>query len=575
MRKINIVTLAALVLPTDSIDMVVRKISNESKSVLCPGMAVILSPKNLVLGIVTDGDIRRAYTCGISFSKNISEIMISDPITVSEKISEDVIELEVVRKAQLNNRLHSNWVRYVLVVNGEGQLVNIIDYFKILQNQAGLLHEVVVFGMGYVGITLAVSLSNQGHQVLGIDKEIDIVSSLNKGTSHVVEPGLSHMLSDNLKRSGIKFSTTLEEGGYSFYIIAVGTPLNLDSKPDMSALISVLNDITRVLKQGDHVMLRSTVPVGVTRGFVVPYLESKTELKAGKDFYVSFVPERTIEGNAMYELKNLPQIVGGYSSQCSKNSLEFWSTLTHSVVLVDSLEAAELIKLANNTFRDLSFAFANELALLGDRYNVNAFELIKSANKGYPRNKIPNPSPGVGGYCLTKDPILFSCTSEGPRSDAVLGVSSRKINERAAVYPITLIKRFAKKHNIIEANLNVLIMGIAFKGVPETCDVRGSTAIDVFNELNSIVSSISGWDAVISQKEIIKMGINGLDNLKNAIYNADVVLIMNNHPGNTSLELFSHPKSKRLLFDGWNQIDRIGIEKVPGLEYSTMGYSTK
>ena len=135
----------------------------------------------------------------------------------------------------------------------------------------------------------------------------------------------------------------------------------------MSALTDVLKEISKVLHRGNHIMLRSTVPVGVTREIVVPYLEDKTGLKAGKDFYISFTPERTIEGNAMYELKTLPQVVGGYSSQCVKNAVEFWSTLTPTVVRVDSLEAAEMVKLENTTFRDVSFAFANELALLAEK----------------------------------------------------------------------------------------------------------------------------------------------------------------------------------------------------------------
>jgi len=567
----SLVTIAA---PSENIDIVVRRMAKESRKVEYAGIVVVLDSQKTLLGIVTDGDIRRAYASDVLFSGEISEIMVSEPITISEKVTEENISLEVIRKVQLDKRHHSEWIRHVLIVNDKNQLINIVDYFDILQSRNNLVNRVVVFGMGYVGVTLAVSLANRGHQVTGVDVQKSIVNSLNQGKSHVFEPGLEDMLTANLKRDSINFSTTLEVDTHQVYIVAVGTPLDLDLKPDMSALTDVLKEISKVLHRGNHIMLRSTVPVGVTREIVVPYLEDKTGLKAGKDFYISFAPERTIEGNAMYELKTLPQVVGGYSSQCVKNAIEFWSTLTPTVVRVDTLEAAEMVKLANNTFRDLSFSFANELALLADKYNVNSFDLINAANEGYPRNKIPLPSPGVGGYCLTKDPILFSCTSNGPRSDAVLGISSRKINEKAALYPIEMIKRYSNRMQVPLSNLNILIIGVAFKGIPETADIRGSVAIDVLNKLNGCVNNVFGWDAVIDSKNLKEIGFNILDDLDSIVDCVDVILILNNHPNNACSSIYIPPKNNRLVFDGWNQIDRSEIEKTVGMTYATMGYVT-
>jgi nucleotide sugar dehydrogenase len=567
----SLVTIAA---PSESIDIVIRRMAKESRKVEYAGIVVVLDSQKTLLGIVTDGDIRRAYASDVLFSGEISEIMVSEPITISEKVTEENISLEVIRKVQLDKRHHSEWIRHVLIVNDKNQLINIVDYFDILQSRNNLVNRVVVFGMGYVGVTLAVSLANRGHQVTGVDVQKSIVNSLNQGKSHVFEPGLEDMLTANLKRDSINFSTTLEVDTHQVYIVAVGTPLDLDLKPDMSALTDVLKEISKVLHRGNHIMLRSTVPVGVTREIVVPYLEDKTGLKAGKDFYISFAPERTIEGNAMYELKTLPQVVGGYSSQCVKNAIEFWSTLTPTVVRVDTLEAAEMVKLANNTFRDLSFSFANELALLADKYNVNSFDLINAANEGYPRNKIPLPSPGVGGYCLTKDPILFSCTSNGPRSDAVLGISSRKINEKAALYPIEMIKRYSNRMQVPLSNLNILIIGVAFKGIPETADIRGSVAIDVLNKLNGCVNNVFGWDAVIDSKNLKEIGFNILDDLDSIVDCVDVILILNNHPNNACSSIYIPPKNNRLVFDGWNQIDRSEIEKTVGMTYATMGYVT-
>jgi nucleotide sugar dehydrogenase len=523
---------------------------------------------------VTDGDIRRAYSDDIPFSNNVSQIMVANPITVSEKVPETDVALEVIRQVQLNETHHSEWVRHVLVVNDKNQLIDVIDYLKILQDRTGAVKRVAVFGMGYVGITLAVSLANRGHQVTGIDIQENIVALLNSGKSHVFEPGLPEMLSSNLERDSLGFDTVLKDNANQVYIVAVGTPLDHNSKPDLASLTQVLKVISKVLKFGDQIMLRSTVPVGVTREVVIPYLEKATNFVVGKDFFVTFAPERTIEGKAMHELKTLPQVIGGFSAKCLEQSVGFWSTLTPIVIRSNSLEAAEMVKLANNTFRDLSFAFANELALIADNYNVDAFELINAANEGYPRNTIPLPSPGVGGYCLTKDPILFSCNSQGIRPDAVLGLSSRKINERAALYPVELIKRHAENIKIDLKKLNVLVIGVAFKGTPETKDLRGSVAIDVLNALKGVVSKVSGWDAVVKSEDISNVGFDTVDDLDSAINQSDVVLILNNHPSNVFPGIYNAVKQNqsRLIFDGWHQLDRVEIEKSNGLTYSTMGY---
>ena len=566
--------LVTVATPDESIDTVIRRMAKESRDVKNPGIAVVLDKQGVLLGIVTDGDIRRSYSDDIVFSKSVSQIMVSNPITVPEKTPDQDIALEVIRQVELNENHHSEWVRHVLVINDKNQLVNVIDYLKILQDRNDSVKRVAVFGMGYVGITLAVSLANRGHQVRGIDIQDNIVALLNSGKSHVFEPGLPEMLSSNLERDSIGFDKVLKDNVNQVYIVAVGTPLNQKLKPDLTSLTHVLKEISKVLKFGDQIMLRSTVPVGITREIVIPYLEKATNLLAGKDFFVTFAPERTVEGKAMYELKTLPQVIGGFSAKCLEQSAGFWSTLTPIVIRSDSLEAAEMVKLANNTFRDLSFAFANELSLISDNFNVDAFELINAANEGYPRNKIPLPSPGVGGCCLTKDPILFSSNSKGLRPDAVLGLSSRKINERAALYPVKVIKKFVESTKINLNEVKVLILGIAFKGLPETIDLRGSVAIDVLNALKGRVSKISGWDAIVQSEDIVKAGFDKVDDLNEAITQSDVVLILNNHPANVNPNLYNatNQNKKRLIFDGWHQLDKVEVEKSNGLTYSTMGY---
>jgi len=559
----------------DTIDKVVCQMAEKSREVYYPGLAAVLDEDGTLLGVLTDGDIRRAYAGGINFLEKVSKVMTSNPVTISATIAEEKVATEVVREVQLNGGHNSESVHHVLLVNDEGKLVKIIDFIDALQSQSIAVKKVAIFGMGYVGLTLAVSLANKGHQVLGIDINQELIEQLNSGVPHVHEPDLMDMLKVNLNHQKISFSVDIGSKDTKVYIVAVGTPLDLNGKPSLSALNNVLDVISNVLEKGDQVMLRSTVPVGTTREIVVPYLESRSRLKAGKDFYVSFAPERTIEGNAMNELKSLPQILGGYSDNCMKHGAEFWYSLTSSVIRMASLEASELVKLANNTFRDISFAFANELALLADRFNVDAFELIHGANEGYPRNKIPLPSPGVGGYCLTKDPVLFSSTFDGVREDAVLGLSSRKINERAALYPFEMLKRFSNKVSIPLNEMTVLVIGVAFKGVPETTDVRGSVAVDLLHILQKKVLRVIGWDTIISNNELKNIGFDVKDNLADSVDSSHAILILNNHVKNVNSEIFNTPEKDRMIFDGWKQFDKDEVEKIKGLHYATMGYLSK
>jgi len=549
--------------------------AKESRKILYPGLAVFLDDSGLLLGVLTDGDIRRAYNTNINFSKPVSEIMTLNPVTIKSDTPDEEIISEVLKRVKMDARLHSETVRHVMIVDESGCLVDIIDFFKILENHSNPFKKVAIYGMGYVGLTLAVMLANRGHCVRGVDINQELVKELNLGFVHVHEPGLKDMLKINLKSEKISFSEDLKNQSNQIYIIAVGSPLDSVGKPNLDYLNKVLESVALQLKNGDQVMLRSTVPVGTVREIVIPYLQRETGLKAGKDFYVSFAPERTIEGNALNELKLLPQVIGGYSLQCLKHSSDFWSTVTQSIVRMASLEASELVKLANNSFRDISFAFANELALLADQYNVNAFELIQGANEGYLRNPISSPSPGVGGYCLTKDPILFSSNINGLRSDAVMGLSSRKVNERAGMYPYELIKRHANQIGKNLKLMNVIFIGIAFKGLPETNDVRGSVAINLHAAIKNSVNKVFAWDAVIKPKELKKLGFDVIEDLDLAIDNADAVLLLNNHPDNISSDLYKSSSKGRLLFDGWNQLDASEVEKIPGLVYSTMGYMTK
>lgn len=570
----NLDKLVTCIIEDDSIDFAIRKMSNESREVSFPGICVVLSKaSNHVVGVLTDGDIRRGYSKNMLYSEPVKSLMSSNPIFVPAGTKTSDIPQAVKQQLKKSTKHHSNFVKYVLVLDVNHNLVDIVDCEHLLHSYDAALQGVAVIGMGYVGLTLAASLANVGYKVYGVEANNKIVEDLSQGVLHIHEPGLIELVELNVKKNQLNFLTKIDKETIRTYIISVGTPLKLDCEPDFSSILNVCDQLAQKIKVGDHIMLRSTVPAGTTRKIVIPKLELTSGLKAGIDFHVSFVPERTIEGKALIELRSLPQVIGGYTINCANHAANFWACLTPSIVRVQSLEMAELIKLANNTFRDLSFAFANELALVADRFNIDSNALIRAANDGYMRNQIPHPSPGVGGYCLTKDPVLFGYIADQKRGDEVLGSAGRRINQMAANYPIAVIQKYARESSKKIKDLNILIIGVAFKGIPETTDVRGSIALELISNLKQIgMRNLYVWDAIISRVKLEELGLNVLLDISTEIDEIDVILVLNNHEKNILPEVYRSSKRGRLLFDGWGQFRADQIEKVEGLKYSTMGY---
>jgi len=563
-------TLVVLVRPEDSLAETVRRMATERVAFF--GLAVVLDDHGRVLGIINNGDVLRLLASGDDFSKPVASAMVTDPIAVRPRTAPDEIIADVYRQIRAKRRLTREGVAYVLVVDEDGRLTGVVNFAELVTRHGNRNESVAVYGLGYVGLTLAATLANRNHRVTGVDINATLVDHLNAGRLHVYEPGLDDMVGASLDRGTLQFACTPVGTHHAVSIIAVGTPVDVAGKADLRALEAVTRTIGAGLRRGDIVMLRSTVPVGTTREVVGPLLESLSGLTAGEDFHLAFTPERTIEGKAMRELRELPQIIGGLTATCGQRAAAFWSNVCTSVVHMDTLEAAELVKLANNSFRDLSFAFANGLAMLSDRYNVDAFRLILAANEGYPRNPIPLPSPGVGGYCLTKDPFLYAgVAADGTHAD--LARVGRAANRVAANYPVEVLRRYVARQNRQLSDLNVLVVGLAFKGLPETNDLRGSTGIEVARALQDAGAKVRGWDAIASPDAIAEHGVSPAD-LIEAVAEVDAVVIMNNHPQNIPQGFVSRTRRPVIVFDGWSQLDAREVEQHPGMTYATMGYMT-
>jgi nucleotide sugar dehydrogenase len=237
--------------------------------------------------------------------------------------------------------------------------------------------------------------------------------------------------------------------------------------------------------------------------------------------------------------------------------------------LTDSIEAAELSKLICNTYRDLNFAFANEISNICEDIDVDSKRLVEQVNYEYPRSNIALPSPGVGGYCLTKDPIIYSNPSIKLSLKPKSGFFSREINEYAEKSPYRSLIKFSRTNKLKLSDLNILVIGIAFKGSPKTDDYRFSTGVNFCNLIQNKVKNLWVKDFQIGSKKIKELGYKNIDSIKKV----DAIFILNNHEKNSDIVLLDWLKkrSKKLLYDGWAQRTNLKSYDDKNFFYSTLG----
>lgn len=559
---------AVSVSPTATVRDTMRTIDEAAARKAPVGIALVVDSDGILEGVVTDGDVRQALVEGVSLESPVSEIMTSDPITVQFGGSPSQMLSEMNEQIRRSARIKDSKVRHLIAIDLDGRVVDILDS-RELELRADVTNwRVGVFGMGFVGLTLGVTLSDAGFTVHGVESNGGRAERIAAGKPHFHEVGLDPLLKHQLSTGKFQVHTD-PPAGLDVYIIAVGTPIAEDGAPSLEAITAVSQRIAAELKEGDLVMLRSTVPVGTTRHHVMPILEEGSGLVCGEDFFLAFAPERTAEGQALKELRTLPQIVGGFDRQSADMATKVFGRLSPSVIRVDTLESAEMAKLINNAFRDLSFAFANELAIICDRWNLDAFNIIEAANRGYPRNPIPVPSPGVGGFCLTKDPIIYDWAGRSKDYEPLLPLNGRRINRRMIGLVAEKIHRFFERNELDTEGKKLFIIGFAFKGQPDTSDMRHSTTLDLLPHLREAGFELHGYDPVVKPEEIENLGIQAVG-LEEGFRDAAAVLVMNNHGSYPDLDLFSLVSSMEkpgLFFDAWHLFLRREVEQIEGVEY--------
>lgn len=339
-------------------------------------------------------------------------------------------------------------------------------------------NKIVIMGLGYIGLPTAAILAFHGKKVLGVDINPAIVNTINQGQIHIQEPGLAEMINSVVARDDLKAALKPEPA--DVYIITVPTPYNEEKKPDLSYINAAIIAIAPVLKKDNLVILESTSPVGTTEQICHLLAQLRPDLifphqdPVNCDIYVAHCPERVLPGQILYELVANNRIIGGMSKRCTMLAKQLYQVFVNGECFTTNARTAEMVKLTENTFRDVNIAFANELSMICDTFNINVWELIKLANN-HPRVNILNPGVGVGGHCVAVDPWFIVA---GAPCQTHLIQAGRKINDYKPQYIIEkILKRCRNKSPI-----KITCLGLAFK--PDTEDMRESPALLIAKKLS-------------------------------------------------------------------------------------------
>jgi UDP-N-acetyl-D-mannosaminuronic acid dehydrogenase len=427
--------------------------------------------------------------------------------------------------------------------------------------------RICVVGIGHIGLPLAALLADVGFHVIGYDTNDDFITRVSTtGRTGFLEEGLDELLLRNL-HARLTLSSSAPPA-QDVYIITVGTPLDpTTGRPTLDRVRQAIGQIAPRFGPDPLVVLRSTVTVGTTRAVVLPEVR-----RHATRFGLAFCPERTIEGRAIPEMRTLPQIIGGVDEASADRAEELFRRLTPRIVRMSSLEAAEMVKLVNNTYRDVTFAFANEMALIAERMGLSATELIGAANLDYPRASVPRPG-FVGGPCLEKDAlILIDGLQQVAFSPRVIA-AARDMNSALPDYVADRVLDELRRIGRTSGQTRVLLTGFAFKGRPPTEDVRGSAAIPVMRRLQAAGVEVWGHDFVTPEKVIAELGARSCG-LAEGFDGADGVIIMNNHPAYLDAGIPGLAQRMRrpgVLFDSWGLLDGLASATVPGVHYASIG----
>ncbi|MCD6356539.1 MAG: nucleotide sugar dehydrogenase [Anaerolineaceae bacterium] len=371
-----------------------------------------------------------------------------------------------------------------------------------------------VLGLGYIGLPTASTFATHGIKVIGVDTNPSIIESLNNGKIHLFEPGLRTLVQAAI-RSGNLIVKSQPQPADAF-IIAVPTPFKEGKQADLSYIQAAAESITQHLKKGNLVILESTSPPRTTVDIVVPLLE-KSGLTAGKDFFLAYSPERVLPGQILRELIENARVIGGIDEASAQAGKALYSTFVRGEIILTDATTAEMVKLMENTYRDINIAAANEFARIAERFHVDIWEAIKLANR-HPRVEILNPGPGVGGHCISVDPWFFV---EAAPDITDLIHTARKVNDSQPQYVLNFLQR---KIGNIKGKI-IAALGLAYK--PNVDDLRESPAVKIVQLLRDAGAEVHTFEPF--DPSFTFDGVKPAQSLEEALMNVDCIILLVAH----------------------------------------------
>jgi len=392
--------------------------------------------------------------------------------------------------------------------------------------------EVVMIGLGYIGLPTAALISSQRTFVHGVDINQSVVDTINKGEIHIVEPDLENVVSNAVQKGYLFASRSPVEA--STYIIVVPTPFKGDNEPDISFVEAATKSIIPLLKKGDLYIIESTSPVGTTEKMMDYIYNERPELR--DQIYMAYCPERVLPGNVMYELVNNDRVIGGINDKSIKKAVAFYGQYVKGKLHETNARTAEMCKLVENSSRDVQIAFANELSLICDKADIHVWELIELANK-HPRVNILSPGCGVGGHCIAVDPYFI--VSDYPKESKIIG-TAREINNYKSFWCAEKIQNAKLEFNLKHGRKpSVALMGLAFK--PNIDDLREFPAKYI---VQKVLQNANNETHYIVEPNINTHNVFKLTNYQEAANKAEIIAFLVAHDEFKTLQI---PKEKQVL----------------------------
>jgi UDP-N-acetyl-D-mannosaminuronic acid dehydrogenase len=412
--------------------------------------------------------------------------------------------------------------------------------------------KISVIGLGYIGLPTSAAFASAGVHVVGVDVNPHVVDTINRGEIHIEEPQLDKVVKRVVESGHLKASLTPEPA--QAFLIAVPTPFTGDDhEPDLSYIESAGRAIAKVLKPGDLVILESTSPIGATQKLSAWMADERSDLsfphQAGEesDVRVAHCPERVLPGKVMEELVSNDRVIGGIGERCALAAKALYQVFVKGNCILTDTRTAEMCKLAENAFRDVNIAYANELSIICEQQGIDVWKLIRLANR-HPRVNILQPGSGVGGHCIAVDPwFIVASASE----NAKLIRTAREVNDGKPEWIVNKVNSAAAQFTALHGGEGPIIaaLGLSFK--PDIDDLRESPALRIAQALHK-----AHGDRLIAVEPHIStaQGLTGahLTTLKDAIERANILVVLVRH---TAFQALEH---KRLGADQ-QIIDEVGI----------------